>query len=40
MHDNAYTQELQVLNACVTPGCYKLPLETDLFPLASGNSRI
>jgi hypothetical protein len=22
MHDNAYAHDLQVLNACVTPGCY------------------
>jgi hypothetical protein len=24
MHDNAYAHGLQVLNACVTPGCYIL----------------
>jgi hypothetical protein len=22
MHDHAYAHDLQVLNACVTPGCY------------------
>jgi hypothetical protein len=22
MHDNAYAHDLQVLNACMTPGCY------------------
>jgi hypothetical protein len=24
MHDNAYAQDLQVLNACITPGSYNI----------------
>jgi hypothetical protein len=24
MHDGAYAHDLQMLNACVTPGCYRI----------------
>jgi F-box protein 7 len=38
MYDNAYAHDLQVLNACVTPGCYTTTVEThrmDLPPTAT-----